>query len=51
MINEEKGKLEEFDEWFESVGSNVSSDSSEEDIESSNQQVQEFLDELEETNS
>lgn len=40
--------LEEFDEWYESVGSNIDSSSSDEDIEKTNAEVQEFLDELNE---
>ena len=38
--------LDEFDDWFESVEINLNSDSSKQDIESTNEQVQEFLDEL-----
>jgi len=40
--------LDEFDDWFDSVGSNINEDSSEEDTESTNKQVQEFLVELQE---
>lgn len=40
--------LEEFDDWYDSVGSNINSESSEEDIEKTNADVQEFLDELDE---
>ena len=46
--DKDSGILDEFDEWFESVESNINSNFSEEDIESTNQQVQEFLDELQE---
>jgi len=47
----DSGILDEFDAWFDSVGSNVNSDSSEEDIEKTNEEVQEFLEELEDTNN
>ena len=40
------GTLDRFDDWFDSVGSNINDESSEEEIEDSNAKVQEFLDEL-----
>ena len=42
------GILDRFDDWFDSVGSNINNESSEEEIEDSNAKVQEFLDELNE---
>lgn len=42
------GTLDRFDDWFDSVGSNINDESSEEEIENSNAKVQEFLDELNE---
>lgn len=48
--SEDKNKsiLDKFDEYFESVASNVNNDSSEQEIEEMNEAVQEFLDELNE---
>lgn len=44
----EESILDEFDNYFESVASNINNDSDEQDIAESNEMVQQFLDELQE---
>ena len=46
--DEDGSILDEFDDYYESVASNINSDSDEYDIAESNEVVQQFLEELQE---